>query len=427
MAPMRVLISGGGIAGPTLAWYLARAGARVTVLEKSHSVQSQGQNIDITGSAITLIRNMGLLDEVKKFNTTEKGTQLINSKGEAFARFPLKEGENNGSATSEYEILRGDFAALLHNATKDHPNVDYMFGTTVKQVISNDDNGVMVELSNDSAMREYDLLVLADGQWSKLRKQTFPEDSVKSVDLGMYAVYWTIPRIPSDNDWWNIYVALGARIFTLRPDPHGTTRAMFTRMPTNAAQKKAWQDAVRADRKTQEDLLKSEFADAGWQAQRLLDSMHEASDFYFQPMQQIKMDKWSNNRIICLGDTAFAPTPLTGAGTSLAIMGAYVLAGELSKLQAGQHPSTALDAYEKAYRPWVDGVQKGHIVPDYFHPQTAWKRSLLHGAVWTLDKIVRVPFIMNRFSKPNDPDYPLPQYEAFFAEERSKPAEIEVH
>src|SRR5690348_9856398 len=77
---------------------------------------------------------------------------------------------------------------------------------------------------------------------------------------------WTIPRQSSDNDWWNIYIALGSRIITLRPDPHNTIRAMFTLMPQNPAQKKAWEGASRGDRKTQQELLRYEFAAAGWQA-----------------------------------------------------------------------------------------------------------------------------------------------------------------
>jgi 2-polyprenyl-6-methoxyphenol hydroxylase-like FAD-dependent oxidoreductase len=89
---MRVLISGAGIAGPTLAWFLAKAGARITIVEKSHSLLSQGQNVDMKGSAITVIKKMGLMDQIRRFNTTEKGTQFINPKGQLFALFLVKEG-----------------------------------------------------------------------------------------------------------------------------------------------------------------------------------------------------------------------------------------------------------------------------------------------------------------------------------------------
>jgi 2-polyprenyl-6-methoxyphenol hydroxylase-like FAD-dependent oxidoreductase len=218
---MRVLISGAGIAGPTLAWFLARAGAHITILEKSKALYPHGQNVDIQGSAVTAIKKMGLLDEVRRRNTKETGTQFINPNGKSFASFPVTEGVA-ASLTSEFEILRGDLAAILYDATKHHPNVDYKFDTTIENVLSNDNDSVKVELSNGEK-QVYDLLVAADGQWSRVRKQCFPPESVKAKHMGMYAVYYTVPRVPSDNDMWNIYVALKSRVITTRPDPYGKT------------------------------------------------------------------------------------------------------------------------------------------------------------------------------------------------------------
>ena len=410
---MRVLISGAGIAGPALAWFLAKAGARITIVEKSHSILPHGQNVDMQGSAITVIKKMGLMDQIRRFNTTEKGTQFINPKGRPFAPFPVKEG-SSASLTSEFEILRGDLAAILHEATKDHPNVNYLFGTTIKEVVSNDDDTVKVELSHGE-VQDFDLLVAADGQWSKVRKQCFPPEYVNVVHLGMYAVYGTIPRLSSDNDWWNIYLALESRLISLRPDPHGTIRAMFTRMPCNDAQEGAWLEASKSDRQTQEELLRREFADAGWQAQRLLDAMDQAPDFYFHAIQQIKMSKWSNSRVVCLGDAAYAPTPLTGMGTSLAITGAYVLAGELSKLDDGEHPSKALEAYESTFRPFVEEMQQiPFFVPAIAHPETAWKRWLFQAFAWALSKVVTIPGLANRFGdESKDDNFSLPHYPSF--------------
>ncbi|KAL8634600.1 MAG: hypothetical protein Q9228_007805, partial [Teloschistes exilis] len=164
----RVLISGAGIAGPTLAWFLAKAGAHVTIFEKSHALLPHGQSIDFTGSAITVIKKMGLLDQVRQLNTTEKGSQFIDPQGRPFAPFPLNGGDGV-SFTNEFEILRGDLAKILHDATKNDVNVNYRLGTTVKEVILNDDSTVKVQTSNGE-VEEFDLLVAADGQWSKLRK-----------------------------------------------------------------------------------------------------------------------------------------------------------------------------------------------------------------------------------------------------------------
>lgn len=413
---MRVLISGAGIAGPSLAWFLAKTGARVTIVEKNPALFPYGQNVDIQGSARKVIRKMGLMDQVLRFNTTEKGTQLIDPKGRPFAPFPVREG-SDASPTSQFEILRGDLAALLYEATKDHPNVTYLFDTTVKKVLSNDDDLVQVELSNGE-VQDSDLLVAADGQWSKVRKQCFPPESINVVDTGANVVYWTIPRIASDNDWWNVYQALGSRVITLRPDPHNTIRAMFTAMPSNDGQKKAWLDAAKGGRQAQEELLRKEFADAGWQTQRLLDSMSQADDYYFQVVQQIKMSKWSSSRVICLGDAAFAPTPFTGMGTSLAITGAYVLAGELSELDPGEHPLKALDAYETKFRPFVEEYQK---IPPFFpacvHPGTAWKRWLFQTFIAAMSKLVANPWLADKIHPSNDDDFVLPQYSSFEVED----------
>jgi 2-polyprenyl-6-methoxyphenol hydroxylase-like FAD-dependent oxidoreductase len=410
---MRVLISGAGIAGPTLAWFLAKTGARITVVEKSRTLLSQGQNIDIKGSGVTVVQKMGLLDRIREANINEKGTQFIDSKGQPFAPLPIKQG-SSASLTSEYEILRGDQAVVLHESTKDHPNVKYLFGTTIKEVISNDNDAVKVEFS-DGSLHEFDLLVAADGQWSKVRKQCFSPEDIRPVHLDMYAVYFTVPRLPTDDDWWNIYVALRSRIIATRPDPYGTIRAMFTCMPCNDAQKVAWLEASKSDRQAQGKLVRKEFEDAGWQAQRLLDAMDQGvDDFYFHDIQQIKMSRWSNSRVVCLGDTAYTPSPLTGMGTSLAIVGAYMLAGELSKVGDGDSPFEALEAYESKFRPFVEEQQKIlPFIPAIAHPETAWKRWLLQTFLRAVSNIIAIPWIANRLGdKTNEDDFPLPKYPA---------------
>jgi 2-polyprenyl-6-methoxyphenol hydroxylase-like FAD-dependent oxidoreductase len=410
---MRVLISGAGIAGPTIAYFLSEAGAQVTVVEKNQSILPHGQSIDIEGSAVAVIKKMGLLDQIRQFNTTEKGSQFIDPNGKPFAPFPVKEG-SSGSLTSEYEILRGDLAVILYEATKDHPRVSYLFDTIVQKVIQNDEETVKIQLS-DGEVQEFDVLIIADGQWSKLRKQCFSPELISVVDKDMYTAYWTIPRLTSDNDWWNIYLALGSRIIALRPDPHGTMRALITRMPCNEAQRRRWQEAARSNRKTQQELLRLDFADAGWQVKRFLDAMPQASDFYFHAVQQIKLAKWSRARIICLGDAAYAPSPLTGMGTSLAITGAYVLAGELSKLNDDEHPARAFDSYETIFRPFVEESQRiPPWIPAIAHPETAWKRWLLQGFISAISMLISLviatPWLANSLNTKDKEDFPLPQY-----------------
>jgi 2-polyprenyl-6-methoxyphenol hydroxylase-like FAD-dependent oxidoreductase len=411
---MRVLISGAGIAGPALAWFLEKAGARVTVIDKAPAILPHGQSIDLQGSARVVVAKMGLKEEIMRRKSPEAGTQFIDPQGRAFGPMPAERDVTAASFTSEYEILRGDLAKIFYEATKDHPNTTYRFATSVDKILANDDESVSVQLSNGE-IQEYDLLVAADGQWSKVRKQVFSPDELKVIDRGMYAVYYTIPRLPQDNDWWNIYQALGSRVITTRPDRYGATRVMFCRFPRNAADTRLWQDASRSDRKTQQEVLRREFADAGWDTQRFLDGMDQAPDWYFHVIQQIKMKKWSRGRIICLGDTAYAPSPLTGMGTSLAILGAYLLGGELSKLRPGEHPSKAFDAYEDMFHPFVEQAQDiPSWVPGIGFAETEWRRFWMRCLLRTMAWIARMPWFAKRsVESTNAEDFKLPVYPTF--------------
>lgn len=421
---MRVLVSGAGIAGPTVAFFLAKAGAQVTVVDRAPALLPHGQNIDVHGSAVSIIKKMGLMDQLRRYNTNEKGGQLVDTEGKAYACFPLRDG-GRASPTSEFEILRGDLSKILYEPTADHPNVTYLFSTTVARILSDGDKSVEVELSNGD-VRAYDVLVLADGQWSPLRRAHFPREDLTVVDKNMYAVYFTIPREPADNDLWNIHVAPGARIVTTRPDPHGTYRAMFTRVPRAAADKAAWDAAARSrDPAAQQALVRREFADvAGGQAPRLLRGMAAAPDFYFQSIQQIRMRRWHRGRVVLLGDTAYCPTPLTGQGASLAILGAYVLAGELGRLAEGgapgpcEHPRAALEAYEGLFRPWVEEQQKiPSIFPGVMHPETGLHKWALESFLWAFSRILNMPWVLRWISShsPSEEteDFKLPHYPKF--------------
>lgn len=408
---MRVLVSGAGIAGPTIAWWLARVGARVTVVEKASQLLNQGQNIDVHGTALNVINKMGLLKELRSHNTTEKGTAFVDETGRYVASFPLE--GSVGSPTSPFEILRGDLADLLYRATQKDSNVEYRFSTTVSEVVENGEDKVKVKLSKEGeekgeAVEEYDILVAADGQWSRIRKEVLGTEGLKVVDKGCYCIYWTVPRTKDDSDWWEIHQALNSRGLSTRPDNHGTTRAFLTCMPNTDAQKKAWEAARKShDRQQQIELVKSEFADVGWKAPRLLAEMDSAPDLYFQSIAQIRLAKWSKGRVICLGDTAYAPTPFTGMGTSLAINGAYLLAGHLSQLSSpNQHPRTAFEAYEKEFKPFVEETQNiPWFVPGIAHPRYAWSRWMFYSLMNVLSNVVQIPWLVRKYG-PKDKKYP---------------------
>lgn len=242
-------------------------------------MRATGQNIDISGSAITVVKKMNLLHEVRRWNTTEKGTQIVNGKGEGVAKFPLREG--GLSSTNEFEILRGDLAGILFRKAECE-NIEWRFGTTIKRVLENGEKNVKVEYSSGEE-DTFDLLVAADGQWSTVRKQIFEPDSITAKDLGMFCVFWSVPREEGDNDWWNVYAGLDRRCVTSRPDPHNTIRVMLTHMPTTKEKHDEWAAATRKDRKTQEELVRRDFGadDVGWEMPRFLRAMERADDFYY--------------------------------------------------------------------------------------------------------------------------------------------------
>lgn len=427
---MRVLISGAGIAGPTLAYFLAKTGASITVIERSPELLPNGHSIDIKGSAVAVIKKMGLIESIREAYTSEKGSHFIGSDEKLVAAFPVREGMG-GTLSANYEILRADLAGILYKASKGLANVEYRFGQTIEEVVSNDKDSVTVRLDNAEVLN-YDLLVLADGQWSRTRQLVFPSKDLTVIDKNMYGAYWTIPQAIQDDEWRKIYIGLQSRIVSTRPDPYGGTRALVTTMPCSDAEREAWQGVSRKGKTAQLELLKEKFADAGWQTQKLLDEAEGSPDFHFQPVQQIKMATWSSERVVCLGDTAYAPSPLTGMGTSLAILGAYVLAGELSKFttstssissstsssssSAEEHPRRALQEYERKLRPFVEETQKiPSFIPAVAHPKTAFKRDLLHGFLWTVAKVcdglALVPWVVRMFDREDKEDFPLPRYE----------------
>jgi 2-polyprenyl-6-methoxyphenol hydroxylase-like FAD-dependent oxidoreductase len=357
-----------------------------------------------------VIKKMGLMPQIRVANTKETGTRFLSSSGQPVAEFPVKEG-SNVSMTSEYEILRGDLAKILWEATRYLPNITYHFGLTITSVLQKDDQGVIVLLSNGQTLSA-DVLVAADGQWSRLRSSIFPPSSINIKHQGMYGVYFTIPRLPSDKNYWDIHISLASRTISTRPDPHGTMRAMFTFMPSTPTQEAAWETASRAGRKEQEALLKATFGDAGWQTQRLLDTVSTAPDFYFHAISQIRMSSWACNRVVCLGDAAYCPTPLTGMGTSLAIVGAYMLAGELSKTD-GSSLTAALSAYETAFRPFVTQTQEiPPFVPGIMHPGSSFKRFLLQTLLKVVAWVVAIPWVANRTgdAESRDDGFRLPIY-----------------
>ncbi len=344
----RVLISGASIAGPALAFWLRRAGWEPVVVERAPGLRPGGQNIDIRGAAREVVRRMGLDDAVAAATTGEEGTEFVGSRGETVAAFPAGTDDSSG-ATGEREILRGDLSELVVDATlaAERP-VEYRFGDRITGLTEHDDQ-VLVTFEHGPDER-FDLVVAADGIGSSTRDLVFGDEvEIRSLDLQI--TYGTIPRTPDDKPLWRWYNAPGGRSVTLRPDTHGTTRATLTRM-TDGATRAGVQDRSSTELLTG---LRADFGDAGWQAPRVLAGFAEAEDLYSESVGQVFAPTWARGRFGLLGDAAWCAAPVSGMGTSLALVGAYVLAGELTR---HDDPVGGFAAYEEVMRPYVTQAQK---------------------------------------------------------------------
>nr|WP_228514596.1 FAD-dependent monooxygenase [Frondihabitans sp. VKM Ac-2883] len=336
------MISGASIAGPALAYWLAEYGWNVTIVERANELRDGEQNIDVRGAGRTVARRMNLEDAIRGATTGELGTEFVRSDGSAIARFPASTSDTSG-ATAELEILRGDLARLLVDATPD--TVEYVFGNSITAI---DDQPDHVRVSFDHGDdRAFDLLVIVDGMNSRTRRLVF--GTAPTIrPLGLNTSYLTIPRTSADSDWAKWFNAPGGRTMTLRPDTKGTIRATMSFLSPPGAH-----DALTPDQ--QKNLLRDKFAHAGWEAQRILDSLDQKEDLYFEHIGQVKAPTWASGRVALLGDAAYCASPISGMGTSLALVGAYVLAGEIA---AHVDHRDAFRGYERIMRPYVNQAQQ---------------------------------------------------------------------
>ncbi|MBF4592392.1 FAD-dependent monooxygenase [Curtobacterium flaccumfaciens] len=346
----RALITGASIAGPALAWGLDRSGFDVTLLERSPEQRTTGQNIDVRGLGREVLERMGLRDTVMQHLTGEAGTRYVDEHGTPYATFPKTEGQDG--PTAEIEILRGTFAGILVDALPD--TIDRRYGDFI---VGAEQDGTGVNVRYDSGAPErFDLVVVAEGRSSRTRRILFA-DETEYRDHGVSIAYGTLDRIGSDTDHWDWYTAPRGRVASIRPDNEGTIRASvsFESEPMGFEQ-------LPVD--VQLRILRERFRGAGWQTERILDGFSERSDeFYTQRMEQVVVSRWSKGRITLLGDAAWGSGP-TGMGTTLSLVGAHILAGELARTiepaVGADHGYSIPDAfarYEEMLRGYADSAQ----------------------------------------------------------------------
>jgi 2-polyprenyl-6-methoxyphenol hydroxylase-like FAD-dependent oxidoreductase len=360
--PHHAIISGAGIAGPALADQLNARGWRTTVIERFSARRDEGQNVDIRGAAREVVRRMGIDDEVRAANTGEIGTRFLRSDGSAAASFPVGSSGRSDGPTAELEILRGELSRILIERTKH--TTDYRFDTQIGDVV---DHGGHVTVSlADGTTHEADVLVVAEGLRSRNRRLVTSADV---RELGMHFAYATIPRDDSDDQWWNWQHASRHRAVHLRPDNLGTTRAILTFIADIRG-------LDELDRAAQTTILHRTFADVGGAAPRVLAAIDDGAPMYLSTVGQVRPQRWSRGRIALLGDSAFCNATFGGAGTSLALIGAHILAGELAT--AADVPP-ALTAYQRAMQPFVaTAPEVRESVLRLANPRSAGGIRLLH-------------------------------------------------
>ncbi|KAH7114719.1 hypothetical protein B0J13DRAFT_681528 [Dactylonectria estremocensis] len=380
MAPLKVLICGGGIAGPALAFWLSKLGYDVTVVERFSCLRASGQQIDLRGPGIQAMKRMGLEQAFRSKSVDETGTQFVDSSGRQRGFFPVnKTGEGPQGFTTDFEIMRGDLCRLLYDATKDH--VKYIFDMSVSSFHQHD--GVVNVRFSNGLEDQFDLLVGADGQGSRIRRMMLPPDSPNPFyTLHMYVAYFTTARQSSDERIATTYLGTNKRVIFTRSHDSIKTQTYLI-YPDNSDQLKGVMNSkLEEQKKTWAEL----YQDAGWEAKRIVQAMQDDSitnDFYTHEVAQVRMDSWSRGRVVLVGDAAYCPSPLTGMGTTSGLVGAYVLAGEIAKhlndpkdVLSGNPDGakdplvSALEAYDSRFRPLMNQVQT--LGPGLWIPSSSW-------------------------------------------------------
>jgi 2-polyprenyl-6-methoxyphenol hydroxylase-like FAD-dependent oxidoreductase len=334
MKTRHVLVSGASIAGPALAFWLAKQGTRVTVVERAPALRDGGYAVDFRGASVDVLRRMGLLDRVLAAQTGMGAVSYVDATGRPIVDLPAS------FLSGEVEILRGDLGRILYDATAG--TTEYVFGDSIASLQETSD-GVDVTFERGGS-RRFDLVIGADGVHSNVRMLAFGDESELVHHLGYYLAVFSTPNhlgLDHTGRYYNVPGKLAA-IYSTRDAQAARAFFLFASPAL---------DVDHHDVAQHKWIVTDAFAGVGWEVPRLLDALTDAGDLYFDSASQVRLPRWSTGRIALLGDAGYCASPLSGMGTGMAIVGAYVLAGELAS--AGDDHGAAFARYEQRMRPYV--------------------------------------------------------------------------
>ena len=338
-----ILVSGASVAGATVAYWLAHHGHSVTVVERYPGLRPGGQAIDVRGPALTVLERMMLRAAADHRRTRIRGASVVDSDGNELSRDTESTPTGGLIANPDIELLRDDLIELLYEATQ--LKVEYLFDDSIESL---DDDGTAVAVTFErAATRDFGLVIGADGLHSNVRQLVFGPEEQFIDRLGTHAAIFTVPNFLDLDYWqtWHYGDKTMAGIYSARNNTEA--RAMVGFMDTDLK-------VDYRDTEAQFAELEKRMADDGWIRPQLLEYMRTAPDFYFDEMSQIKMDRWSKGRVTLVGDAGYCCSPLSGQGTSVALLGAYILAGELAQaIRAGDDYELGFANYHKEFSDYV--------------------------------------------------------------------------
>ena len=349
-----VLISGASVAGPALAYWLQRYGYETTVVERAPAPRPGGYAVDFRGASMTVLERMGILSAVRERATRMGAMTYVKESGKVAATTSVE------AFSGELEILRGDLVDILYDLTRD--TTEYIFDDTITE-LTQDDAGVDVVFESGTT-RHFDLVVGADGLHSNVRRLAFGPESSYVHDLGYYASVCTVENHLGLDHTGQILNVPGKTVGTYSARNNTEAKALFYFASSDLTYDRRNVGAQKA-------IVEEQFKDLGWEVPTLLEGMRTAPDFYFDSISQIKLDSYSRGRVSLCGDAGYCASPLSGMGTSLAIVGAYVLAGELHA--AGGDHLRAFAKYDLRMKDFVAACQQQAVDgAKWFVPASKW-------------------------------------------------------